>query len=355
MLESWYLQLNEENRAHLSEDQLHSARERSFKALEPIVNKENMRKVWLRFAAAATLLFAVGASVYLLKRDRSPVVPEELAQHATPRPGNDIGPGQEGATLTLANRKKIRLTDAATGKLAEEAGISISKTANGQVVYNVIAPVDGGAAVMNTISTARGETYRITLPDKSNVWLNAASSLTYSTRLQENGERRVILSGEAYFEVFKDKAHPFVVQTDQQEVKVLGTHFNVNAYPDEPSTRTTLLEGAVQINNKVILKPGEQSILTGKRLRVEGADVSEAIAWKSGLFKFNDDENITSIMRRVGRWYNVDVEFVGDMKAVNFTGKISRQKNISVLLQTMEQTGMVKFRIDGRKVIVSAQ
>ena len=178
----------------------------------------------------------------------------------------NIIPGKVGATLTLANGKKIKLSDAVNGEIANELGVSVTKMQNGQLLYRLKSSSSKGAVknAVNTLSTGRGETYTLILPDQSKVWLNAASSITYSTDLVDSkGIRKVQLQGEAYFEVFKDKAHPFIVSTANQNVEVLGTHFNINSYVDEPVTATTLVEGSVKISKAKfsrLLKPNQQAL-----------------------------------------------------------------------------------------------
>lgn len=264
---------------------------------------------------------------------------------------NDIAPGKQGATLTLASGKNIRLSDAANGELAKEAGVTITKSANGQLVYEIKGSKTEPNR-LNTLSTAKGETYQVRLPDGSLVWLNAASSLTYSATLIESGVRRVKLDGEGYFEIAKDKTHPFIVATEKQEIKVLGTHFNVNSYNDEPETKTSLLEGSVKINEASVIKPGEQAITnSNKKTRIEEADVNSAVAWKNGKFIF-EEENIESIMRKLSRWYNVEVIYQGDFSNKTFDGSISRSDNISKILEKITFTQAVHFKIEGRRIYI---
>lgn len=206
----------------------------------------------------------------------------------------------------------------------------------------------------NTLSTARGEQYQVRLPDSSLVWLNAASELKYPSSFNTLKERRVELSGEAYFEVAKNKKQPFVVQADGQEVKVLGTHFNVSSYSDEPDAITTLLEGSVQIsgNGEVkVLKPGERAVRTGNQIKVSEADLSEDMAWKNGDFYFNN-VGIASIMRQISRWYDVDIIYQGELTDEKFYGTISRSKNIKQVLNVLEKTKSVHFKVEGRRVLI---
>lgn len=273
----------------------------------------------------------------------------------------DIAPGKQGATLTLANGKTIRLSDVKNGELAKQAGITITKTKEGQLIYE-IKPSAGTTTDfggINTLSTAKGETYKVNLPDGTEVWLNAASSLKYAANLLQYGKRKVSLQGEAYFQVAKDKAHPFVVETEKQLVEVLGTHFNINAYSDEKVVKTTLLEGSVKIaslsgdkTKSSILKPGQQSVLNEKGIQVTEVEPDEAIAWQKGYFRFYD-EHIVSVMSKISRWYNIEVEYESQLPQVGFNARIDKYSNMKDVLKILEKSKAVHFKIEGRKVIVS--
>ncbi len=302
---------------------------------------------WPRVAAVAAAVALVVLGAYFFNYDKK-IRPDY--SHLTV---NDIAPGKVGATLTLANGKKIRLSDVGNGEIAKESGISISKTANGQLVYEIKSDVADPNKI-NTLSTSKGETYMLTLPDQSKVWLNAASSLTYTAALMEHGIRKIKLSGEAYFEISKDKAHPFVVESGNQQVEVLGTHFNVNAYPNEKIFRTTLLEGSVKISEKgqmKLLTPGNQAMNSGGDIKLSKVDTELAIAWKSNNFIF-DRLDIKEIMRTIERWYNVEVIYKEEITSGTFWGSVSRFDNISKVLIPLEATGNVHFKIEGRKIYV---
>lgn len=304
-------------------------------------------KLWPLIAAIAAAVALIISGVYFFNYNNQKISGVQSITYE-----NDVAPGKAGATLTLANGKKISLTNVNNGKLATEAGVTITKTADGQLVYSVSALRDVAKRPYNTLSTAKGETYMLTLPDKSKVWLNAASSLTYRASLSEQGKRVVRLSGEAYFQVAKDKVHPFVVKTDQQEVEVLGTHFNINSYTDEAIANTTLLEGSIRINKKLILKPNEQANLYKNGAIVVSRASENAVAWKDGNFVF-EKENIESIMRKVARWYNVEIVYKGERPKELYSGITKRSGNVSQILSILEETGTVKFKIDGNKIILS--
>ena len=288
-----------------------------------------------------------------VKKDSSIISKAEVA------PKDDIVPGGNKAVLTLANGKKINLTDVNIGTLAEQSNVQIAKIADGQLVYNVLSDqkvIDDQMNQNNTIETPRGGRYQMRLPDGTNVWLNSASRLTFPSSFSSLSKRKVELSGEAYFEVAKDKSRPFVVKTILQEVEVLGTHFNIRSYEDESSVKTTLIEGSVKIVAKngsdKILKPGQQSVLTADNITVENiSEGQQALAWKNDQFVFESND-IQYVMRMISRWYNVEVEYVGTIPENRFGGAISKFENISEVLKSLESTGRVKFKIEGRRILV---
>ncbi|MDQ0637382.1 transmembrane sensor [Pedobacter sp. W3I1] len=300
----------------------------------------------LKWAAAAVVFIVFSFTAYLSLHKKK--------EHVF---ATDVAPGKNKAILTLADGKKISLSDAMNGDVAKEAGFSITKTADGQLVYNVAGSENVKDTRLNTISTPNGGEWQVKLPDGSMVWLNAASSIQYSLNMGTAKQRLVKLDGEAYFEVAKNAAHPFIVETDKQSVEVLGTHFNINSYKDERVTKTTLLEGSVRVSHKntnesEVLKPGEQSLVSVSGMDVKEVNVDESIAWKNGYFMF-DNERQESILRKVARWYNVEVEYADvDAKNVMYYGTVSRFEKISKVLTKLEQTGQVRFDIKANKIIV---
>lgn len=305
-------------------------------------------KLWPRMTGIAAAIALMVLNLYFFNYKNDKHVHHDILA------AEDKNPGSFGATLTLANGEKIKLSDAANGEIAKEAGIIVTKTAEGELVYEIKETI-GNPDQINTLSTAKGETYILTLPDKSKVWLNAASSLTYAASLNERGVRRVRLEGEAYFEIFKDKVHPFIVQTANQEVEVLGTHFNVNSYKDEPGTATTLLEGSVKVKAGGafrIIKPGEQAINKSGIMEVRKVDVEDVLDWKNGDFYLNHID-FKIAMRKIARWYDMEIIYdetvPDDMES---GGWISRDKPLSAVLRSIEASGIVKFKIEGRKIYV---
>lgn len=302
------------------------------------------RVLWTRPAiAAAVALVIFAAGLFYFSKSRNELV--EIAYN------KDISPGKHGATLTLANGKKIRLSEASDGELANESGVTITKSANGQLVYE-IKGTGKDAQALNTLSTSKGETYQVRLPDGSMVWLNAASSLTYPVNLTLQTQRRVSFTGEGYFEIAKDKAHPFIVQSGLQELEVLGTHFNVNSYTDEPSIRTTLLEGSVRINKHTLLKPNQQSKFNKSGITVAEVKAEVFTDWKNGIFNF-ENESLTSVMRKIARWYDVEVQYDGQEKAEKtYSGTISKYGTISTVLKLLAESEGIRFKVAGKKVTV---
>jgi len=313
------------------------------------------KRLWPRIASVAAILLVVGIGFYFYNPSSSSD-DQSLAladQH--------IKPGKNTATLTLADGRKIVLSDAVNGELAKEGGVSIQKTKDGKVIYTVEGKSEEQANAeralrLNTITTAAGEQYQVILPDGTLVWLNASSSLKYPSTFSGN-ERKVELDGEGYFEVTKVKDHrmPFIVVGNRQRVEVLGTHFNMNSYADENATKTTLLEGSVSVsasNTSSILKPGQQAISVNGKTRVVQVQTEDVVAWKNGYFMFNN-ESLEDVMRKVARWYDVQVEYKNvSNRKITFFGTVSRFSNISQVLRTLEHTGEVKFDIEGRRIIV---
>lgn len=310
--------------------------------------KNKTVKLWLKIAAVAAALAIVCTGVYFFnyKSGKLPAPTTVAVQ--------DVKPGDFGATLTLANGRKISLANASKGEIGRESGMVITKSADGRLVYEINENVSDPNA-SNTLSTARGETYQVRLPDGSVVYLNAASSLTYTPSLIENGKRVVKLTGEGYFEVAKDKQHPFIVKTDRQEVEVLGTHFNVSSYADDEVEKTTLLEGSVKLSaagNFRILKPGQQARLSGDKIQINEIDTDLAVAWKNNEFVVQS-ERIETIMKMIGRWYNVEVIYIGEKTRQRFSGSVSRFDKMSKVLEIVESTGEAHFEVKGRTVYVS--
>jgi transmembrane sensor len=350
-LATWYRQRAERDAVFPEDEQLVGESMRARLNYEINRPQREHRRVWL---AAASILLILGVGVGLFYD----YTHNRLGQHVIADAG-EITPGSHKAMLVLADGSKVSLTEAAAGKIAREQNIQITKSGEGQLIYTLTSneghtPVAG----YNTIETPKGGQYQVVLPDGSKIWLNAHSSLRLPLNFSNSSERRVELKGEAYFEVSHQPERPFIVMSGQQSVQVLGTHFNVKAYADEGDIKTSLLEGKVRVTagaQRVTLAPGQQARLAGEQMTVAEVDTKEAVAWKDGYFRF-DDERLEDIMRSVARWYDVDVVFENEaLKEETFAAVTTRFAKISTLLQVMEQTGDVQFRIEGKTIHISSK
>jgi transmembrane sensor len=345
LLEAWYLEFNEHD-LDISPKRIKAIGQRVFRELPG--NQNEYIKIGLKLAVAASIIgmmFTIAIKFFLPRPTNIGLVHQK-----------EICPGSNIAVLTLSNGQKINLSTATNGQIAKQAGIQIYKTASGQITYKLTAvPAPNEAIKTNNISTPKGGQWQITLPDGSNVRLNSASSFSYPTNFKNQKERIVQLKGEGYFEVAKDKAHPFIVKTDGQSVEVLGTHFNINAYPDEPAIKTTLAEGSVKVfakNGKSqLLCPGQQAILKQGELTVAIVNVDDELAWTKGSFHFSD-QNIQSIMRQIARWYDIEVQYDPNVSYGGLHGRLSRNKNLSQVLSGLEATQSVHFKVEGRRITV---
>ena len=265
-----------------------------------------------------------------------------------------IVPGSNKAVLTLANGKEMILDDSQTGVIGREGNSIINKSKDGKLIYTLSDKKEKAIAGFNTVTTPKGGVFEIILPDGSKVWLNAASSLKFPASFKGE-ERRVELKGEAYFEVTKNKKMPFRVIAGKAEIEVLGTHFNVMAYKDtkESEITTTLIEGSVKViegKKSILIKPGEQAKVN-KSIDVSKVNATEAVEWKNGNFNFSH-ESFESIMNKIARWYNVEIEYEGEVTKEEFVGTVPRSEDISEVLKRLELTGLVHFKIKERRIIV---
>lgn len=324
-----------------------AAMERVYTRISEETDRTRMRIAWWKPAAAAAVLFLAGLGIW--KGTRSAQEPLANVQEEVT---NDVMPGGEKAVLTLSNGRQIVLDSAADGLLAQQGGTSVNKLSNGQLVY------DGednreGEIVYNTMTTPRGGQYRLTLPDGTKAWLNSASSITFPTAFA-GASRSVTITGEVYLEVAKDEKMPFTVKANGVDIAVLGTHFNVSAYPEDGAVRTTLLEGKVKVSTAAgsrTIAPGEQAQAGNGRLDVhQHVNLDQVMGWKNGRFVF-EGEPIARVMNQLSRWYDVEV---GDIEQVDdrFYLDLPRSKKLSDVLKALELTGKVKFKIEGKKIVV---
>lgn len=310
---------------------------------------------WLKIAAV--LFVCVSSALLIWKLQyHSKNNPPLIARHNQ----SIIRPGGNKAYLTMAGGSVVVLNDIKNGEIATQAGVQVSKTKEGLLVYKDNRTAgnkkpDINEPDQNTVTTPRGGQYQIVLSDGTKVWLNAATALKYPTSFSGK-DRKVELSGEAYFEVAKNATKPFKVVVNGLEVQVLGTHFNVMAYDNEKVVKTTLLEGKVRLfknGHEAVLKPGEQGVLNNQSslFEVKDVNVDDETAWKNGFFAFNN-ESIETIMRQISRWYDVDVAFSEKMMRRNFGGSVSRYENVGTVLKALELTGSVHFNVEGRRITV---
>lgn len=307
-------------------------------------------KRWMPYAAAITVM--LGISIYFFLNRKSTATPEELVQQETAIP--DIPPGKEGALLTLADGRTIVLDSLAPGAIAADGNNQIMLQ-QGSLNYTHWQQNESNAATLyNTMQTPRGRQFQLTLPDGTRVWLNAMSSIRFPVAFPGNS-REVTITGEAYLEVKKDAAKPFIVHSHGISTEVLGTQFNVNAYDDEENVRITLIEGKVVVrdaNQNAPLKPGMQAKWkAGSEIKVAQVDVEQTIAWKNGIFNFNQT-SLQSAMRQIARWYDLEVEYSKDVPGIMFEGKIQRSLSLKQILKGLEDK-QLHFRIEGKKLIVS--
>ncbi len=312
--------------------------------------KSTIRYVFRITAAAAVLGLALTTSLYLLRQQR------EMNGNEAPRAlvKQVIVPGTNKAILKLSNGATIELDSTHSGVFAKDEGVEIVQTAEGQIEYKKNQKLSS-ASTINTLSTPVGGQYQLRLEDSTEVWLNAASSISFPTAFSDK-ERSVEVTGEVYFEVKRDPSKPFKVNFNGNTITVLGTHFNVMAYEDEDLNRVTLLEGSVNLSNassQSKLIPGQQAVVNRRTSAIENrkVNVEEAVAWKKGFFFF-ENENIESIMRKLARWYNTTTDYKGDMKGKEFSGTVSRFENISEVLDLLEETGSIHYKINARRITI---
>lgn len=307
----------------------------------------NIRRRIVRWTAAAAVLALVVAGVYLLRPVSSPPVIVEKQPLL-----NDKEPGRKGAVLTLSDGSEVVLDSLGDGQIATQGGTRVVMQ-GGSLAYTTAAAATSMTAY-NTITTPTARTFQLALPDGTKVWLNAASTLRFPVAFTGK-ERKVEVTGEAYFEVSHDASRPFIVKADDADVRVLGTHFNIMAYRDEKEIKTTLLEGAVRFSRSsksVLLKPGQQSAAGSNGPgRPENVETDEVVAWKNGYFDFRG-ASLEVIMRQVARWYDVEVAYEGKDHKEMFFAEIPRNSRMSDVLKALELTGKVRFRLQGTVLTV---
>lgn len=357
IVESFYGKSIRQNPDYYDQDHLTQASQDSWKGIQnrtSQIPKHRNKRLYAYTSAAAAVLIAIGAGLFLAKTD-------QVASHTSNKVAviADVPPGGNYATLTLANGQHINLSRAPKGTVINSF-INIQKTNDGEAVFTPSNSSITTNTELNTVATPKGGQFIVRLPDGTKVWLNAASNLKFPSDFKGLKNRKVQLSGEAYFEVAKNLQQPFVVETPSQQVQVLGTHFNINAYDDEPSVKTTLIEGSVkvksistQLKSETILKPGQQAILhQDNEITVQQQD-PYAVSWKDGFIRFRNAD-LQTIMRQVSRWYNIEIVYKSQVEPYTYNGGIKRQSNLSELLKMLEN-GHTRFTImegNPRKLII---
>lgn len=295
---------------------------------------------FLQFAVAAAVLGIIATGLYFwTAANRRSAIEAAYIK-------NDVAPGGNKAVLILGDGSSVTL-DSTGNQILRQGSIAIHQQ-GGQLQYDKQG--EETSVTYNTLTTPRGGQFQIILPDGTKVWLNAASSLRYPTSFT-GGERKVEITGEAYFEVAKNAAMPFRVKmSDQATVEVLGTHFNINAYADEAAIRATLLEGRIKVMD-VVLNPGEQAQITADVKVLRQVDTSAVMAWRYGLFNF-EGQNLKEVMRQLSRWYDIEVIYEGTVPDIVFGGKMLRNINLSQLLKMLEDAEVHFTLEEGRKLII---
>ncbi len=312
-------------------------------------NTKNTRLL-LSLSVAAIILIALTAGLYSIYY--KPVATPQTAQNHL----HSIISGHNKAMLTLSNGRQVVLNEMTNGQVAMDGNMTIQNTADGSIIYQNISTKTGlttKATTYNVLTTPNSGQYRVKLADGSIAFLDAASSLRYPTAFKAN-ERVVELNGKAYFEIAHNAAKPFKVVSKGQVVEVLGTHFNINAYGNEASVKTTLLEGSIRViagGKTAILKPGQQLTFNGNKSFLTATDVEEAVAWKDGYLEFAD-QDIRSVMREISRWFDVKVDFESSVGTVEYTARISKYTELKEVLKVLESTKTVHFKIQGRRIMV---
>jgi transmembrane sensor len=341
LVESWYLQFADDEDAGLSEADLDKLHKEMWLAFPDDLRKSGRSILWPRIAAAASIILVTGIGFWSARS----FITDDFHTEKSVQYVNNLPPGKNTAILTGADGKSIALNSAKSALVMTENRLAYN---DGSAVASSRPELTHG---MQTVTTPKGGTYQVILPDGTKVQLNAASTIRFAVNFNALAERRIELNGQAYFEVSKDKKHPFVVASKNQEVKVLGTHFDVSAYDDDESTKTTLLEGAILINNQV-LKPNQQSVQVNGRININTVNASDAVDWKQGEFICRNAP-LEDIMKKIARWYDVEVVYASPtLKNITFSGSLSRYDQVVDVLKALSMAGKMKFKLEKRKIQV---
>lgn len=342
IVQSWYNALDYKKSMTSGEYEL--IKEQIWNRLNPIQKKKNIR---YRYAAILMAFLSFSALIYYVSHHHKPTLGEEITQ---------IKPGKNQATLVLGQKDSLDLTELKIGDVVESNGIKIKKLTDGTISYEVKQALLT-TSIQNKLIVPRGGQYRIILADSSVIVVNSESELEFPSQFNKT-ERRIKMVGEGYFEIAKHKNKPFIVQSREQEVTVLGTKFNIEAYPKDKYITTTLLEGKVSVSAKkeqIILKPGEQSVFDGEKIRISNAKIASNTSWKDNLFTF-ESVPLGNIMQKLARWYHIEVIFENkELAHIQFTGSISKYQDIDQVLHLLEMTDKVKFVIEHQTIYVKTK
>lgn len=356
-LEAWFQAIGQENPGTMVDDtrlqrllQQIQASPR-YSSADISSTRSRVKRLLVNISVAALALVGIGLAVYWTQ----PPAPTEKFTVS------DIAAGEDKAVLTLADGRKIILDGSSQGRLVQENGITIYKNIDNILTYTPQTDDDQvtGDLVYNTIETPRGGQYQVILSDGTTVWLNAESSLTFPTRFSTDS-RQVQIRGEAYFSVVPQETEtgrrtPFIVETDQQRIEVLGTEFNVNTYADRSRQQTTLVKGSVRVihqmnGQQAVLAPGQQARI-GNVIEIVQADLEKEIAWKQGDFIFKNDR-LQDILQQVSRWYDITVSYPANRAGLRYSGMVSRKQPLSSIIAMLESTGTIQVRIKERRIII---
>jgi hypothetical protein len=346
LLDEWYGDHDDSTFYHGDKQKI--VQQRIWKNIHYAVGEKRASRLWPKMVAAACIVLVSGLAIYFSVRTR---MPKEAVFTGTLK---DINPGGNKAILILSDGRRIDLTSLNSGNIAYQSGTAIKKLKNGTLEYN-IAGADRTDAIVsyNTIETPAGGQYAVILPDGSKIWLNSGSALRYPVSFDGEKNRKVELTGEGYFEIAKDPNHPFIVSSGTQKITVLGTHFNVNSYTDEPGVSTSLFEGAISVSNGTYIKklePGERSVNNGGSIEISKVNLNQDIAWKNGYFEFQETD-LKAVMRQLARWYGLSVSYAGKMPDKRFTGKIYRNLNLSSALKILSYFE-VRFTVSNKNIYI---
>ena len=358
-----YEELMDDDKLGEALDELHAiktenAYEKLYQKLFTETPYKRTHKLWWYMVAAIVLLVAGGIVYFNLNNKTSQSAPA-VAVVIAPKKAPGSQPDSKKAILTLTDGSNVVLNEMNNGDIAQQGNVTVHKTKNGQLQYQLSSDQTSNTTSWNTLHTPRGGEYQVVLDDGTRIWLNSASTLTFPIHFNKE-ERRVQLTGEAYFEVAASrspttgKKKPFIVGVDNMEVQAVGTSFNIAAYKEDNSTQTTVVEGLVKVsrhNQDHLLQPGKKLVTHDTTFSVEDADINQATAWKNGEFVFHNT-SLQMVMNELARWYDMDVEYQQPVPSLHFSGEIERESDITKVLQMLEYTGGVQFKITGRVIKV---